>query len=199
MTVIELSGGGLLLHSPVRATPDVRARVESLGEVRHIVCPNLYHHMHAGAWAEAHPEALLHAPPALRSKRPDLRIGAPLEDRAHPQWELDLIPIHIDGCMLDETVLFHTSSRTLVSSDLTENFSRCEHWPTRTYLKAAGVYQKIGWSRPLRLLYRDHARARRSVERLLELDAVRIIIAHGDVIEGDVRQALEQTFQFLRA
>ncbi len=41
MTVVRLSGGGLLLHSVVPMTGPLRNEVEALGTVQHIVLPDL--------------------------------------------------------------------------------------------------------------------------------------------------------------
>ncbi|MDP6933007.1 MAG: hypothetical protein QGG40_08815, partial [Myxococcota bacterium] len=40
MTVCSLSGGGLALISPVRASEELRASIDALGTVRVIVAPN---------------------------------------------------------------------------------------------------------------------------------------------------------------
>ena len=45
MTVMRLSDGGLLLHSPVALSPELGARVDALGTVSHLFAPNLFHHM----------------------------------------------------------------------------------------------------------------------------------------------------------
>src|SRR5690349_13492287 len=47
MTVIRLSSGRLLLHSPVPITSGLRAEIAALGSVAHIVCPNRYHPTYA--------------------------------------------------------------------------------------------------------------------------------------------------------
>lgn len=198
MSVVRLEGGGVLLHSPIEAARALRDEIEALGEIRHVVCPNLYHHVYAKDWADAYPEALVHAPAKLRVKRKDLRVDAELGGAPHPDWKGTLIPIHIDGCELDETVFVHPSSRTIVSVDLTENFTRSDDFVTRQYLKAAGIYQKVGWSRLLRWMYRDRRAARRSVDALLDHDVDRLLIAHGDVIESGAKDALRATFEFLR-
>jgi hypothetical protein len=197
MTVVRLADGGLLVHSAIAASPALRAAVDALGTVRHVVAPNTYHHTFAGQWQAAYPEAIFHAPDALRKKRPDLRIDRPLGDAPHPDWEGTLVPVTIDGCMLHETVFVHAPSRTLVSSDLTENFETSDHWYTRNYLKLAGLHGRIGWSRLLRVVYRDRRAARRSVDALLEHDFDRIVIAHGRIIERDGKDAVRQTFEFL--
>jgi hypothetical protein len=198
MSVVRRDDGGLWIHSPVRLTPSLRQTVEKLGEVRHVVCPNVYHHLYAADWAAAYPRAVVHAPARLRKKRPDLRIDAALDDQAQPFGDA-LRAIHIDGCTLDETVFVHGPSRTLITSDLTENFSEHAHLPTRLYLRASGVYGRVGWSRLLRWVYRDHAAARRSLDKLLACDFDAVVLAHGDLIAKDGRAAVQQTFEFLRA
>lgn len=197
MTVVRLASGDLWVHSPVAPLPEVRAAVDALGPVRHIVAPSLFHHLYAGQWQAAYPAAALHGPAALGKKRPDLRLDAPLEEARRASWASELVPHHIDGCMLDETAFVHRATRTLVGSDVTENFTTSPHWPTRLYLKAGGIYGKPGWNRLLRAVYRDRVAARRSVDALLEHDFDRIVIAHGDVIARDGKAALRETFAFL--
>ncbi len=62
MTVVKLSSGGLLLHSPVPVDEDLAAELAALGEVTHIVCPNLFHHVFAAEVKQRYPKALLHGP-----------------------------------------------------------------------------------------------------------------------------------------
>jgi hypothetical protein len=59
------------------------------------------------------------------------------------------------------------------------------------------IHGKIGWSRLLRIVYRDRAAARRSIDAIIAHDFDRIVIAHGDVIRRDGRAALRRTFDFL--
>jgi hypothetical protein len=197
MTVVRLASGDLWVHSPIEPTPELRAEVDALGPVRHVVAPSLYHHLHAGQWKAAYPTAALWGPAALARKRKDLELTETLEQTAGAAWTSELVPVHIDGCMLDETVFLHRATRTLVGSDLTENFTTSPHWPTRLYLKVSGIHGKVGWSRLMRVVYRDRPAARRSVEALLALDFDRIVIAHGDVIRRDGKAALRETFRFL--
>lgn len=197
MTAVKLRAGDVLLHSPVAMTPALADAVAEIGPVAWIVCPNVYHHLHAAPWVARFSSATLVGPRALTKKRRDLTFGAYLDDAPGP-WSADLTPLHIDGCALDETVLVHAGSRTVIASDLTENFvDGSPHTFTNLYLKAAGIHGKPGWSRFLRFLYRDKVAARRSVDALLEHDFDRVVIAHGDVIERDAKDALRETFAFL--
>jgi hypothetical protein len=197
MTIVRLADRALIVFSPVAMNDELRAAVDAEGTVAHIVCPNVYHHLHAGPWSTAYPDAVVHAPRALRKKRPDLRIDRELDDATPASFGSDIVPLHIDGSMLDETVLVHLPSKTVVSVDLVENFSTTDHLPTRLYLKAGGIHGKPGWNRLMRFIYRDRKAARRSVDALLEHDIDRLILAHGDVIETNAKDAIRQTFTFL--
>jgi hypothetical protein len=197
MTVVRLTNGSLLVHSPIALAPELRAAVDTLGRVGHVVCPNVYHHVYAGEWTAAYPAALLHGPAELAKKRTDLHFHAALAPTPHPDWTGILVPHPIDGCALHETVLLHAPTKTLIASDLTENFTRCDHFPTRVYLRAAGIWQKPGWSRFLRWMYKDRAAARRSIDALLSLDWDRLVIAHGDIFPTGGKDAVRATFRFL--
>ncbi|MGA7778693.1 MAG: DUF4336 domain-containing protein [Paraburkholderia sp.] len=199
MTVVRLANGGLWLHSPVAMSAAVRAELDALGPISHIVCPNLYHHVYAGDAQAAYPQAMLHGPQALRLKRKDLRLDADLSETPHADWSGELVPLSIHGCMLAETVFFHVPSRSLITSDLVENFTSSPHWPTRMYLKACGLEGKITWGRPYRLLYRDRKAARASMDRLLQWPFERVVVAHGDLILNDAHDSIERGMAWLKA
>ncbi|AKF05243.1 DUF4336 domain-containing protein [Sandaracinus amylolyticus] len=198
MTVVRLRSGGLLVHSPIALSPALRAEIDRLGRVEHIVAPNLYHHLYAAEHQKAWPEAILHAPARLASKRSDLRIDAPLGSAPHADWEGTLEPVVMKGSMLEETVLVHPSTGTLVSCDLVEQFSKADHLPSRIYFQTMGIWKKPGLAYALRLLYRDRRAARRSFDELLERDFDRIVLSHGDLIEASGREILRDAYRWLK-
>jgi hypothetical protein len=198
MTVVRLGGGELLLHSPIGLTEERRKSVDALGPLAHIVAPNTFHHVYAGAWANAYPGATVHAPAELKKKRPDLRIDRVLSDPTPKEWQPVLDPVSIDGTLLHETVFVHPASRTLISSDLVENQQNVDHFGTRLYLKLSSAYQRVAWPTPLRIAYRDRKAARRSLDGLLEHAFDRAIVAHGDVIEGDAKRSIAAALDFVR-
>lgn len=199
MTVLRLANGDLVVHSPVAIDAALKAEVDAHGTVHVIVAPNLYHHVYTSTAVDAWPDARLVAPSKLRKKRADLRIDANLEDGLAPLGvssdEIELLPI--EGTMLSETALLHRASGTLVAADLLENFQSMDHTLTRAYLKLGGVYGKPGWHRFLRMVYRDHAAARRSIEAILERPIERIVIAHGEPISSAPKDALREGLSFL--
>lgn len=195
LTVVRLEDGSLLVHSPVKLTGELKDEVDALGEVTHVVMPNAFHHVYAKPWIEAYPDATTHGAQELRNKRKDLRIDETLGAEPHPDWEGTLEPIPIAGCMLEETVFLHPASRTLITVDLIESFvDGVDHLPTRLYLKAAGIHGKTGFARPLRMLYRDKAAARRDIEGIVARDFDRVILSHGSVVESDGPRRVREAY-----
>ena len=105
MTIVRLNGGSLLLHSPIPIDAALKREIDALGPVRHIVCPNLFHHLYGGDAKALWPDALLHGPAALHAKRRDLRFDGLFSEQLHPDWQADLAAITIEGSALGETVL----------------------------------------------------------------------------------------------
>ena len=199
MTVLR-AGDDLVVHSPIEITPDVKAAIEAIGPVRFIIAPSMFHHLNAGSAANAWPDAKVLAPRALRKKRPDLRIDHDLEDGAPAGWKGSVDLIKVDGCMLDETVLFHRKAKTLITADLFENFTQdMGHGLTRLYLTLGGVYKKPGWHRFLKFVYRDKKAARASLEAIQALDMERIVIAHGDIVTSRPHETMREALAFLLA
>jgi hypothetical protein len=197
MTVVRLSSGELLLHSPIPLNGELRAAIDALGPVAHIVCPNLFHHMYAADAVAAYPQAMLHGPAALQRKRKDLRFGAVLTNQPHPDWYGDLELLTIEGCMLGETIFYHRASRTLIACDLVENFHQSPHWLTRNYLRLGGILGRAGWHPLLRIVYRDRRRARACVDRVLAWPFERVALAHGELLTENAHAAVREGLAWL--
>ncbi len=197
MTVVRLRGGKVVLHSPVPLTAALCDQIRAIGPVHHILCPNRFHHMYAAAAVEVFPEAMLHGPAALQRKRRELKFDAVLSETPHPDWQGELLPLTIEGSVLNETLFYHPDSRTLISCDLVENFRRCSHAPTRWYLRLGGIFGTVGWHPLLRLAYFNRRRARASIDRLLAWPFERLILSHGDIIYNDAHAAVRSGMAWL--
>jgi hypothetical protein len=197
MTVLRLAGGGLLVHSPVALTAEHHEAVERLGPVQHLYAPNLFHHLHLGDWMAAFPDARVHAPAGLPKKRPELRIDRPLPATADPALADVLDEVELDGFRLDESVVFHRASRSLIVADLVHNIGTPAHTWTAMYTRAMGFYDRAAVSRMLRWTAVSDRRAlRQSLDRVLALPFERVIVGHGAPIE-DARVALENAWAWL--
>ena len=75
--IARLENGDLWIWSPVKLTENLRAEVDRLGSVRHLVSPNKLHHLYLQEWKAAYPEArcggrnrqLRNAPTSRSAKR----------------------------------------------------------------------------------------------------------------------------------
>ncbi|UJR86711.1 DUF4336 domain-containing protein [Sandaracinus amylolyticus] len=191
MTVLALRDGSVLVHSPIPATPERRLAVEALGRVAHLYAPNTYHHMWLGEWAAAYPDACVHAPPGLAGKRPELRIGRVHGTTGDGAFHDACDELRIDGFRLEESVLVHRPSGTLVVTDLVHNVGRPEDPWTAFYAKTMGFYDRVGLSRVLRLAaFSDRRAARRSVDDVLSRSFDRLVVGHGTPVETGARDAL---------
>jgi len=200
MTVLRLRDGALLLHSPGPMTPERLAEVEALGPLAHLYAPNAFHHLHVGTWAERFRDARLHAPAGLARKRPDLRIDRVHASRPEPAFEGVIDEVPIEGFRLEESVLCHRPSRTLLVADLVHNVGRPESASSRLYTRAMGFYDRVALSRMLRFTgVSDRAALRRSLDAVLALPFDRIVVGHGDPIASRAPAALAEAFAFLPA
>lgn len=197
MTVVRLASGFLLVHSPLRPTDEIRKELGDLGEVRFIIAPNKYHHLYAGEFAAAFPDAKLYGAPGLQEKRKDLRFYGTLSDEPEPFWEDSLKQQVFQGIpAVNEVVFFHPSSRTVIFTDLVFNFSSDLTPSQKLFALLDGVYDKTAVSRLTRyILLGDRKKARRSADKILEWDFDRVILAHKDIVHEDGREAVKKAFE----
>ncbi len=198
MTVVRLPGGDLLLHSPIRPMLELVGEVRSLGPIAALVCPNRFHHLFATEWTKACPDAALFVAPGLERKRPDLRIAGVLSETPDALWAGALEQVVIQGLPLtNEVVFFHPASRTLIATDLAFNIGPDHPALTRWVFRLSGAYRRLAPTTLERVLVRDRARFRRSLERILEWPFERVIVAHGTVLEAGGRDELARAFSWV--
>jgi Domain of unknown function (DUF4336) len=199
MSAIRLTGGRLLLHSPVALDRDLRAQLTALGRVCFAVAPNRLHHLYAGEVARAFPGARLWVAPGLPDKRADLVFESVLSDVAPEEWRGEVDQVFFRGRPYEnEVAFFHRATRTLLLCDLAFNFGPNSAAPTRLLMKLIRSYGHLGPSKLDPLLIRDRKAARESLERILAWDFDRVIVAHGDVLETGGHAILSQGYAWLR-
>ena len=199
--VIRLGDGGTLVHAPGPLTAAARAAIEALGPVRALIAPNLLHHMFLAECARAFPQARVFGAPGLREKlrRSARRRGAGREAAAALGARARSAAACAATPSLNEVVFLHRASRTLVCLDLCFNVRRSSSLFTRLFMRANGAWGRFGPSRLFRYtILRDARAVRASVDRILAWDFERVCVAHGDVLESGGREALRESFAWLR-
>lgn len=144
MIVVRLSNGALFVWSPTALSSELRAAIDSLGPVQHIVAPNTLHHIIVGEWQAAYPAAQFHAVSALRAKRPDLKWDRDLEDSPAPEWSNEIEQVVVGGNRITTEVVFFSSREP--------NGHLHRPYPT---LRAGLVQGVAGHSGKARLSHRD--------------------------------------------
>jgi hypothetical protein len=97
---------------------------------------------------------------------------------------------------VDEFVFFHVASRTLIVTDLLFQIRYPVNALTKMILWMAGVNKgKLAQSRLWRSITKDRGAAGRSVAQMLAWNFERVVLAHGDFVEGP--DAQERTRQAL--
>ncbi|MGY3603486.1 MULTISPECIES: DUF4336 domain-containing protein [unclassified Bradyrhizobium] len=202
MAVIRLSDGGLFIWSPIERSDSLRADVDAIGQVRHIVAPNSLHHLFLPQWKRAYPDAKVYAPPGLRKKREDIVFDADLESVPSPDWieEIDQVLMH-GNLITTEVVFFHIKSGTVLFTDLLQQIpaDRNSGWRAMVAKLDLMVGPEPSVPRKFRVAFTNRRAARKSLDYILAWPAEKVLMAHGTPVEKDARAYLRRAFGWLTA
>jgi hypothetical protein len=202
MTVVRVGAADLFIHSPTALTPGLRAELSVLGRPRWLVGPNRLHYWWLPEWHRAYPDAEVHLAPGIR-ERAGRHIDFSttiLNGADHHPWRDALETLPITSRYMTEVVFFHRASRTLILTDLIENFEaeklgRAGRWLTRL----GGARHPDGqMPRDMRLTFIGRrADLKEALETLLGWNPERVILAHGRWYVRDGAAELRRAFRWL--
>lgn len=202
-TLIRLSGRDLFVHSPTPFGAGLKAEVERIGTPRWIVGPNRLHYWWIPDWHAAHPGSEVYvAPRTAEQARGRLAFDCRTLDRSsgYP-WDHLIRTLPVAGDYMTEVVFFHIPSRTLVLTDLIENFepAKTGSWLVQFLTWAGGVRDPDGCTpRDMRLSFmRNRAEVRAAVETMVGWDPERIVLAHGRCYVRDGGAELRRAFRWI--
>jgi hypothetical protein len=202
MTVIRLGSSDLFIHSPTALTPELRAEINGIGRPRWIIAPNRIHYWWVSDWKAAFPDAEVYLAPRI-TEQAGSRIDFSYLDldraRGYP-WDTDIATLPVTGSFMTEVVFFHRSSRTLLLSDLIENFEPSKiSFAMRLLTWLGGCLDPNGGTpRDLRLTFaKDRPQFRAAVETMISWNPERIILAHGRWYDRDGANELRRAFRWL--
>lgn len=203
-TIVRLSGGGLWVHSPTALDAGLAEAVAALGLVRHLVAPNWIHYAHVRDWQARFPEALAWAAPGVakraESRGMAIRFDRDLGQDAPADWAGEIDQMIVRGSKIHrEAVFSHRVSRTLILTDLIENFEadKLGFW-MRLITRIGGMQAPNGRMPPdMRASFRDRAVLREDLARMIAWQPDRVILSHGACIEADAELALRRAFRGL--
>lgn len=205
MTVIRLANGDLFLHSPTELVDSLKAEIDAIGRVRHLISPNKIHYTFIAQWGDAYPDAIKWASPGVceraASQGIEVEFDRDLGDESDPAWADEIDQVVFRGSrFMDEVEFFHKPSRSLILTDIIENFELDR--VSRKYaflLRMAGNVDPDGKTPvDLRMTFWGHKeQARVAYERMLAWEPERIILAHGRWYPENGVEELKRAFRWL--
>ena len=204
MTIVRLKNGDVWVHSPTKLSKDLQEAVAALGPVRHLIAPNWIHYAYVKEWQSAFPKARAYAAPGVveRAKKynMDIQFDEDLSQTPPKAWADEIEQMIVEGSKIHrEAVFFHKSSRTLIVTDLIENFEAKKlPWWLSIITWLAGIQDPDGKLPPdLRMTFSKHRTLLgEQVGRMIEWNPERIILAHGRWYEKDGVKELKRAFRW---
>lgn len=223
---MKLTSGNLAVFSPVALTPEVKARLSSLGtgKIGYIIAPDVEHHIFVSEWAQEFPEAKIIGPEGLPEKRAaqkDEKIGKEAffkvfeaktkqTVKISQEFDADFEYEYMDAHPNKELVFFYKPDRVLIEADLmfnlpaTEQYSRVKDLGPEGFLSKffGGLQSTAGEAKGLkRLTWYGISRGNRpgfneSIKRIDSWDFVTLIPCHGDTLEGNGKEVFRKVFEW---
>lgn len=203
MTVVRLANSELAVISPIQMNDTIINQLNKIGTVKHIIAPNLYHHLFAADFKKYYQDATFWAAPGLEVKKQDLLIDKNIDRNPSSLWD-GLEYIFFDGVRtlgfngfdsLNECVFFHAASRTLILTDTAFNFDETFPVITQFVARVIGGYKNLSPSLLERVATTEKEKVRQSVEKILNWDFERVIMAHGSIVEQNGKDKFKQGYE----
>ena len=204
-TVVRLGSGELWVHSPTYLTDALKDEVATLGPVAHLVAPNWIHYAYVAEWQAAFPRAVSWAAPGVAARAEkrgmSIRFDQDLGPHSEAPWTGQIEQIIVEGSKIHrEAVFFHRQSKTLILTDLIENFEPGKTaWWLRPIIRLVGIADPDGqMPKDMRATFRDNpSQLRAAVEQMISWQPERIILAHGRWYETGGEDELRRAFRFV--
>jgi hypothetical protein len=192
MTVSLLADGSLWIESPVSVSFETLKKLTDLGPVSCLVSSTPRHVWRLEPWHQLFPGVDLWAPPASWTtlKHQDLPMAGTLTGQPVAAWAEDLEQELIKGSrFIEETCFFHKPSRTLIVGDLIQVHELHTGDVFGNAIKRAGgiAAPDGGTSRDIKASFWDRKALRASVERVMDWDFDRLIMAHGPCLSDGAK------------
>lgn len=203
MTVIRVAGK-LWVHSPIALDEALLGEMAALGPIGWLIAPNPIHYVSLNAWAKRFPKAEVYAAPGVAERARKFNVPVPphevLTDTAPEDYASDICQRVVKGHkFLHEVVFFHKSSKTLILTDLIENFEAEKVGKVKAFLmRFAGILAPDGKA-PLdmRATFRNKGKAREVIREVASWAPERVILSHGRWYAENGTEELKRAFRWL--
>ena len=183
MTILKTQSG-LLLYSPVALDAENVASIRALGTVTDIVAPNKMHHMYLRPCVATFPEANCWVPEGLLEKigsvdgaqttTPDVVFGN----------DIGIKQFTFSDHRIQETMIFHEPSRTLLTADLLYNYQSEQFPAEKLFFWMIGNYGRPNVAFYHRFSVKDKSSVQSMIDTVTSWPINRIIMSHGRIVES---------------
>ncbi|MBC9034945.1 hypothetical protein IAG41_21345 [Sphingomonas sp. JC676] len=192
MTVVRLTAGRTAIYSAIALNEPEMRRIEAMGAPAFLIVPGDHHRLDARIWKQRYPDIRVIAPPgAVEAVEEAVHVDATGDILDDPDTKLVIMP----GAGGHEAALEirRASGLTIVANDLIANVAHPHGIGAQIMARLMG----FGVSEPQiprvvrHLIVEDKvALAQQFADWAAEPDLRRIVVSHGDVIEGNAAEVL---------
>lgn len=191
MTVLRLSGARTAIYSAIALEEPEMARIAAMGQPSFLIVPGDHHRLDARIWKDRYPDIQVIAPPgAMGAVEEAVPVDATSDVLGDPQVRLIIVP----GFGQHEAALEvrRASGLTLVINDLIANVAHPHGIGAHIMARLFGFgVSEPQIPRPVKRGVEDKpALARQFAAWAADRSLQRIIVSHGDVIEGGAADVL---------
>lgn len=186
-TQIILKSGQSLLISPIKFAESQIDEIKK-NPVAALIAPNCFHHLHIQRASQILMVSNLHYAEGLQKKRADVKWTTVLSESTWP-YNDEVKLICVGGTSkLNESVFYHIESKTLITTDLFFHFQNLKPKFKNLLFKIMGTFNKPAVSRLITFFANDKNLLKNDLKRILELDFENLVMAHGNVINGNAKE-----------
>ena len=183
MTVLKTQSG-LLLYSPVALDAEIVASIRALGTVTDIVAPNSMHHMYLRPCVATFPEANCWVPEGLLEKIGPVDGAQIITPNVVFGNENGIKKFTLTGHRIQETIIFHEPSQTLLTADLLYNYQSEQYPAEKLFFRMIGNYGRPNVAFYHRFSVKDKSSIRCMIDKVTSWPINRIIMSHGRIVES---------------
>jgi len=211
-TVIKLRTNDLFVINPVSAEQDgeiIKRKLDELGKVRWIACPDLKHHLFAKQYKDWFPDAQVIGMEGLPEKKKDLHFDIIHGQNFHTQkwgFEDEIDSAYFSGFVNKDVAYFHRPTKTLIVADLLFNLPANEAYSMTNTSPKSGLLSRFAnnvmnpfsnWHRGFLKLagLKDKNAMKQDAQKVLGWDFDKILMCHGDPIETNAKEAWKSAYR----
>jgi hypothetical protein len=123
-----------------------------------------------------------------------LKLDVDIQQLGARVSELEILPLQ-GVPFLDETVLYHRPTQTLLGADVVLRADGDDHWTFRWGARITGCYERVRVPPDVRKKIVDMSAAARSIRAMVERPVRRLIVGHAAIIEEGCRERLAEAWR----